>query len=149
MDVREVLKIKARPVHTIRSDESVAAAIRLMAAPTVRAVIITERDHPVGIFTARDVLRSHLKDRAASFAEIKLRDAMTNKLIAAQPEDEVNSVLAMMTKADVHHLPVMEANRVVALLTLSDLAQHQIAALTSELRQLNDYIRDLHSAGQD
>jgi IMP dehydrogenase len=53
-----------------------------------------------------------------------------------------------MTKADITHLPVMEEKRFVGMLTLKDLLEHQIEALTDEIHQLRDYISDLHDAGQ-
>jgi signal-transduction protein with cAMP-binding, CBS, and nucleotidyltransferase domain len=53
-----------------------------------------------------------------------------------------------MTKADITHLPVMEEKRIVGMLTLKDLLEHQIEALTDEIHQLRDYIADLHDAGQ-
>ena len=149
MKVHELLSQKARPVYTISSDQSVDDAINLMIAKKAGALIIIESDHPVGIFAERDVFRAHIKDKSAAFSEIRLKDAMTNKLFTAKTEDEVGSVMSMMIQADIKHLPVMKESKIVGLLTLHDLIEHQIDMLTDELQHLREYIEALHHAGQD
>jgi len=149
MKVHELLSQKARPVYTITGDQTVDDAINLMTAKKAGALIVTEADRPVGIFAERDVFRAHIRDKSAAFSEIRLKDAMTNKLFTAKTEDEVSNVMSMMIQADIRHMPVMKENKVVGLLTLHDLIEHQIAMLTDELQQLREYIEDLHHAGQD
>jgi CBS domain-containing protein len=149
MKVHELLSQKVRPVYTISSDQTVDDAINLMTAEKTGALIVTEADHPVGIFAERDVYRAHIKDKSAAFSEIRLKDAMTNKLFVAKAEDEVSSVMSMMIQAEIKHMPVMEENKIVGMLTLHDLIEHQIDMLTEELQHLREYIEDLHHAGQD
>ena len=149
MKVFELLSQKARPIYTIASHQSVEDAINLMTAENAGALIITESDHPVGIFAERDVFRAHIRDKNAAFSDIQLKDAMTNRWRAAEPEDDVNVVMSMMIKADMKHMPVIKDNKILGILTLNDLIEHQIDALISELHQLKDYINDLHDAGQD
>lgn len=149
MKMHELLSQKARTVYTISSDQTVDDAINLMSAKKTSALIVTEADHPVGIFAERDVFRAHIRDKAAAFSEIRLKDAMTEKLFTAKAEDEVSSVMSMMVQVDIKHLPVIKENKIVGLLTLNDLIEHQIDMLTEELQHLREYIEDLHHAGQD
>jgi len=149
MKVHELLSHKARPVHTIGSDQTVDDAINLMTAKKAGALIVTEADHPVGIFAERDVFRAHIRDKSAAFSEIRLKDAMTNRLFTAKTEDDVGSVMSMMIQADIKHLPVIKENKIVGLLTLHDLIEHQIGMLTDELQHLREYIEALHHAQQD
>lgn len=149
MKVHELLSKKARPVYTISSDQTVDDAINLMTAKKTGALIVTEADHPVGIFAESDVFRAHIKDKSAAFSDIRLKDAMTHKLFTAKREDEITSVMSMMIQADIKHMPVMKENKIVGLLTLHDLIEHQIAMLTEELQHLREYIEALHHAGQD
>jgi IMP dehydrogenase len=142
MKVHELLSHKSRPVHTLNGDQTVDEAINLMTAKKISALIITEGDHPVGIFAERDVFRAHIRD-------ILLKDAMTPKLLMAKMEDEVSTVMTMMIQADIKHMPVIKENEIVGLLTLADLIEHQINMLTDELQHLREYIEDLHRAGQD
>ncbi|MGD9080754.1 MAG: CBS domain-containing protein [Desulfobacterales bacterium] len=149
MKVHELLQVKSRPVYTLSSDQTVDDAINLMTANKVGAVIITEADHPVGVFAERDVFRAHIRDKTAAFNDIPLKDAMAPKLLVAKTGDEISSVMAMMIQADIKHMPVIEENKIVGMLTLADLIEHQINMLTDELHHLRDYIEDLHHAGQD
>jgi IMP dehydrogenase len=149
MKVHELLQLKSRPVYTLSSDQTVDDAINLMTAKKTGALIITEADHPVGVFAERDVFRAHIRDKTAAFTDIQLKDAMTPKLLVAQTEDEISSVMSMMIQADIKHMPVIEENKIVGMLTLADLIEHQINMLTDELHHLRDYIEDLHHAGQD
>ena len=149
MKVQALLREKGRPLHAIAGGRSVADAIGLMAAQGAGALIVTENDRPAGIFTQRDVFRCFLKDRAAVLSEIPLRQAMTDQLITAAPEDDVERVVAVMIKADLRHLPVVEAGNIIALLNINDLIECQMDTLATEIHQLKDYIEDLHEAGRD
>jgi IMP dehydrogenase len=149
MKVHELLLDKSRPVHMLDGEQSVEDAINLMTAQKTSALIITEADHPVGIFAERDVFRAHIRDKTAAFSDIRLKDAMTPKLLMAKMKDPVSAVMAMMIQADIKHMPVVEGNKIVGLLTLADLIEHQINMLTDELHHLKEYIDDLHHAGQD
>ena len=147
--MHELLQLKSRPVYTLSSDQTVDDAINLMTAEKTGALIITEADHPVGVFAERDVFRAHIRDKTAAFTDIQLKDAMTPKLLVAKTEDEISSVMSMMIQADIKHMPVIEEDKIVGMLTLADLIEHQINMLTDELHHLREYIEDLHHAGQD
>ena len=149
MRIGILLKDKARPVQTLASSQTVGDAIELMTLKRVSALIVTENDQPVGIFAERDVLRSYLKSKNALFSNIKLKEAMSADLITACPDDDMYQISATMLKADIKHLPVIEGEKVTALITLNDLMRYQIDSLTEEVHQLKDYITDLHEAGRD
>jgi len=149
LEVLALLKDKARTVLTIASNQTVEDAICLMARGKVSALLVTENDQPAGIFSEGDVCKSLLKNKSAAFSEISLEDAMTCNYLLAEPKDAIATVLDKMIAADITHLPVMEDNKIVGMLTLRELMEHQIASLSDEIHQLNDYIADLHEAGQD
>ena len=148
MHIGELLKTPGR-LHTLRSDRTVEDAIDEMAARQATALIVMDGDTPVGIFAERDVLRCYLRHRPQRFADIPVTGAMTNKLIVAEPQEPISAALAMMVKADIKHLPVVDGGRIVGVVTISELVKHQIGSLTAELHDLKDYIADLHDAGQD
>jgi CBS domain-containing protein len=149
MKVHDLLREKARPVYTIACNQSMADAVNFMSSKKVSALIVTENDQPVGIFAERDVFRYYLRESTIALSEITLQKAMTANLIAADPEDDVERILAVMTKADIKHLPVVKAKKLVGMLTLHDLIEHRIDSLTEENHRLKDYIDDLHDAGWD
>lgn len=149
MAVSDVLKRSARPVLTLERDRSVDDAIDAMSAGKAGALIVTENDRPVGIFSKRDVLRTYLRDKRRSFAAVRLGDAMTDKLISAKPGDAIDMVMQVMLAAGIGHLPVIEDEKVVGLLTAGDLVEYRLAVLDDELHHLKEYIADLHEAGLD
>jgi len=149
MKVQDLFADKNRPVHSIDGNRSVDDAITLMADEKASALVVTKNDQPVGIFAERDVFRYYLRNKSTALSEITLRNAMTDRLIAARPDDEVSRVIAIMVKADIKHLPVIEEKKIIGMLTLNDLIEHQLESLTDEVHQLKDYIEDLHEAGMD
>ena len=149
MKVRDLFGEKIRPVHTIAGHRSVDNAIDFMAAKQATALIVTQMEEPIGIFTDRDVFRCYQRNPDTALSEIAVQNAMTDKLIAAKPEDDISRVMAIMIKADIRHMPVIEENEFFGLLTLNDLTEQQIELLSEEIHQLKDYIDDLHEAGRD
>ena len=149
MEVLALLKDKARTVLKIASNQTVDDAICLMTSGKVSALLVTENDQPAGIFSERDVFHTYLRNKSTAFSEIILENVMTRDLMVAESQDTVIAVTGRMINADMTHLPVMEEKRIIGMLTLKDLMQHQIDSLTAEIHQLKDYIADLHEAGQD
>ncbi len=149
MRVRDAMKQKRCPVHTLPVHLTAEDAIVKMTQQRASALIVMDGDTPVGIFTERDVLRCHVAWRHRRFREMPLREAMTDKLIVARPEDLASSAMAMMIKADIRHLPVVDNQRIVCMLTIADLVKHHVGELTAELHYLQDYITDLQDAVQD
>ena len=149
MEVLALLKDKARRVHTIASSQTVEDAICLMVSGKVSTLLVMENDQPAGIFCERDVVHAYLRNKSTAFTEIILENAMTRNLMVAEPKDTITAVMARMIKANITHLPLIEEKKIVGMLTLKDLMQHQIDSLTDEIHQLKDYIADLHEAGQD
>jgi CBS domain-containing protein len=148
LEVLALLKDKARTVCTITSNHTVDDAVRLMVRCNVSALLVMENDQPAGIFSERDVFQTYLKYKSTAFSEIMLENSVRRNLMVAGPEDAVTEMMARMFKGNIKHLPVMEENKIVGILTLKDLMVHQIEALSDEVHQLKDYIDDLHDAGQ-
>jgi predicted transcriptional regulator len=149
MKVHTILTEISRPVQMIAGDCSIEAAIELMAAKRAGALIVTDNDRPVGIFAKRDVFHCLAKDKNIDLSATTLLSALKTQLITAEPGDEVDQIVAVMRKAHVRHIPVMENKKILGMLQLTDLFEHQIESLTDEINQLNDYIEDLHEAGRD
>ena len=149
MDVLAILKQNSRPLYTIASNHSIHDAIKLMTARKTDALIVTEDDHPDGIFTERDVFRYYLQTEKLPPTETKLSDIITGKLIKVAPTDNITTAINMMIQSDIRHLPVMENERILGILTLKDVVDCQIDLLMDEIQALQDYIDDLHEAAQD
>lgn len=136
-------------VHFLSGDSTVEKALDFMAEKKISALIVTEAEQPVGIFTERDVPRCHFGHRGKPLSEIRLSDVMTNKLITAEPEAEILSTVFMMLQTDIRHLPVVRDEKIIEMLSIRDLIRHQLNSLTTDLEHLQNYLADLQEAGND
>ncbi len=149
MKVHTLLTAISQPVHMIAGDRSIEAAIEMMAAKRTSALIVTDNDQPVGVFAKSDVFRCLAKDKNIDLSAKTLLSALTTKLITAELEDQVDQIVAVMLKARVRHVTVVENKKIRGMLQLTDLLEQHIESLTNELNQLKDYIEDLHDAERD
>ena len=120
LQVKSILKSKKKKIVSLGPDSSVEDAIRLMHKKKISAVVILEKDRPVGIFTERDVVRSYIAKDGKKFSQIPLRDVMTKKLIVAGKNDNLGDIMAIMVKKNIRHLPVIENGKVVNMLSIRD-----------------------------
>jgi len=95
-------------------------AIQLMHKKKISAVMIMEKNRPVGIFTERDVVRSYIAKDGKKFRQIPLRDVMTKKLVVAGKNDNLGDIMAIMVQKNIRHLPVIENGKVVNMLSIRD-----------------------------
>ena len=149
MDVLAILQQKSRPVYTVSINQSVDDAINIMEAKKVSALIVKDKEQPVGLFAERDLFRYYQLERKGRFSDIKIKSAMTNRFISAESTDEIAGLITVMIKSDLEHLAVIENNNIIGLLELKDLVEFQIESLMKEIHLLKEYIDDLHEAGQD
>lgn len=149
MKVQDVLTQKGSSVYTIDVDKTVDDAINEMAAKHISALIVMDAGRPTGIFTERDVLKTHLKFREKPFRDVPVREAMTEKLIIARPDDELNVVMSAMVQADIRHMPVVSEGRLIGVLSIRDIIQQYVGSLRAELTYLQDYISRLEDAQYD
>lgn len=149
MDALTILKQNSRPFYTIASSHSIHDAIKLMAARKTDALIVTEDDHPAGIFTERDVFRYYQQAEDLPPSQTKLSEVITGRLMTVTAADNITTAINMMIQSDIRHLPVVDNEKILGILTLKDVVGCQIDLLTDEIHALQDYIDDLHEAAQD
>ncbi len=140
MIVRDLLNSKGKEIVSIDAASSVEDAIRSMNTRKISAIMVTDKGKTVGIFTERDVVRCYLSSGGKSFKELKIGDFMIRDLMVAVPEDDLNNISAIMVEKNIRHLPVLENNKVVGMLSIRDIIQVQVKKLTSEIHYLKDYI---------
>ncbi len=149
MLIEDFLKEKSSAVFTMEASLFVKDAIDLMVEKEISGLIIMESGRPVGIFTERDVILCYARSNHRPFSEIPVKDAMSKKLIVVTPKDGIDSCISLMIKTGIKHLPVVEHGRIIGILNLCELVQHQVGALSSELHYLEEYLEDLQEAGRD
>jgi CBS domain-containing protein len=140
--VKELLGPANRSIISVSGDQSVAEAINQMVEHEVGALIVVENDKPVGMFTERDVLKCWTARTERPFKDIKISDVMTANMIIAEQDDDLCYVITIMIKNRIRHLPVLEKNRIIAMLSIRDVVKAQVTDLRAENHYLKDYISD-------
>jgi len=138
--VKNLLDSKGKDVVSIDVSSSVEDAIRQMNSRKISAILVTEGEKTVGLFTERDVVRCYMATNGKSFKEVIMKDAMTANLIVADQNDDVCEIMSVMIEKNIRHLPVVEKDRVIGMLSIRDIVQTQVHKLTSEIHYLKDYI---------
>ena len=149
MKLQELLDGEGRGFFSLDASQTAEDAIRLMTKKQVGCVLVTEDEQPVGIFTERDVLHCYVRCQERPYNEIALKEAMTNKLIVGRPEDDVEQTISLMVQADIRHLPIVEGQNVVDVIYICDLLHHQMGTLNTEIRYLEEYLKDMQNAVTD
>ena len=137
--VKHLLDAKGRHIVSISPQASVFDAIRLMADRTVGSLAVIQDDKLVGIVTERDYARKViLKGRSSENTTVA--QIMTDKVISTSSSQSVNDCMATMTERRIRHLPVVEDNRVIGMISIGDLVQAIISDQQEEIEQLEHYI---------
>jgi CBS domain-containing protein len=137
--VKHVLEKKGRDVHTIHPDASVFDALKRMAENDIGSLVVLEGDKLVGIITERHYSREiALKGRTSSGTSV--RDIMSTRVAFVRPEHSVEECMALMTAQAVRHLPVLEHNRVVGIVSIGDMVKSVIDDQKFIIEQLEHYV---------
>jgi IMP dehydrogenase len=120
-----------------------------MAEWKTPALIVVDRDKPLGVLTEGYLLQVCMKSGGMALEGIKAADAMAAEWVIADVEDEIGFRLTTMLQCGIGCLPVVEDGRLVAMLFLRDLVQHRIDELSSELDALHEYLASLQNAIRD
>ncbi len=140
-NIGDLLRAKSGTVHTIGPDETVYAAIERMTAHNIGSLLVVRDGTVLGIVTERDYLRRVALEGRTS-RETPVRDIMTPRVIYVTPEASIEETLALMTEQRVRHLPVMEDDRLVGLVSIGDCVKHGYKQTRVEVRYLKQYIAD-------
>jgi CBS domain-containing protein len=137
--VKELLRNKGSDVFGIGPEESVLAAIKMMADRSVGALLVMKDGDLVGIISERDYARKVIiKGRSSS--DTKVREIMSSPVKSVRPDDTVNTCMMVMTDKHIRHLPVVEGGKVIGVLSIGDLVKQVIEEQQQEIAQLQKYI---------
>ena len=138
--VADILKSKAdQTVQAIGPDDSVFAALQLMADKRIGALLVMQGDAIVGIVTERDYARK-IALKGLTSALTKVRDVMTTSVMFVRPEQTSEECMALMTDNRLRHLPVVRDSKLVGLISIGDLVKDIISEQKFVIEQLEHYI---------
>jgi len=137
--VRQLLDRKDRAVFSVGPETAVLEAIRAMAEHHVGALLVMKGEVLAGIVSERDYARKVIL-LGRSSSDTPVRDIMTTPVLTVSPETSVEQCMQLVTDKRVRHLPVVEAGRVVGMVSIGDLVKALIAAQQQQIEQLESYI---------
>lgn len=137
--VRQLLESKGREVWSISPDATVYDAVKMMAEKQVGALAVTQGEELVGVFSERDYARKVTLEGRSS-RDTTVGDIMTRRVCYAQLDQQVDECMAIMTEKRVRHMPVMEGDRLVGMISVGDLVKSVISEQKFVIEQLENYI---------
>ncbi len=137
--VAQLLAGKPTEIWTIDATQPVLVAIKYMAEKNIGALLVTDQDQLSGIISERDYARKVILQGRSS-RETAISEIMSTHIISVGPDDTIDTCMELMTKHDIRHLPVLERDKLIGVLSIGDLVRATIADQQQTIEQLSGYI---------
>ena len=134
-----ILNQKQREIFSVSPDATVLEAIQMLADKNVGALLVLEGEKLVGMFSERDYTRKVVL-RGKRSRETKVSEIMSTELQVTHPQEGVETCLRLMTDKRIRHLPVLEGEKLVGLISIGDLVKWVIATQSAAIAHLESYI---------
>jgi CBS domain-containing protein len=141
-----ILSQKSKDIFSIRSDAMVFEALEIMDEKNVGALLVMDGDRLNGIISERDYTRKVFL-RGKRSRETKISEIMSTNVTVTHPREPVEKCLRLMTDKHIRHLPVVEGDQVVGVISIGDLVKHVISCQQAAIAHLENYIHGGYAAG--
>ena len=140
MTVKAILSRKGHAVVTIAPSATLAEATKLLGERRIGAVIVVDADQRViGMLSERDIVRT-LATRGAATLQASVDEIMTRRVVTCSEADTVNEIMERMTAGKFRHVPVVEGERLVAVVSIGDVVKYRLEEMERESSAMRDYI---------
>ena len=140
MSVRAILRTKGQRVVTVRQDAPIDDVVAVLSREKIGAVVVSDDGATVaGLLSERDIIRG-LSEHGTKLPSLTARDLMTRSITHANPDMPILHVLDVMTQGRFRHMPVIEAGRLVGMVSIGDAVKARLDILESEAIHMKDYI---------
>ena len=119
MRVKKLLEAKGSQVYTVSPDATVYDALKLMSEKEIGALVVVENGKMLGIFSERDYARKVIL-KGKNSQETLVKEIMTTNVLHASPKQKIRKCLSLMTKNHFRHLPIMEDDQLVGIISIED-----------------------------
>jgi len=140
MTVRAILDTKGHQIVSVEPEAKLSAAINTLGERKIGAVLVMSKGSIEGILSERDIVRA-LGERGAGVLDQPVREVMTRKVVSCRQSDTVAAIMEMMTMGKFRHLPVVEGERVVGLISIGDIVKWRVQEYENEQEALRTYIK--------
>mgnify|MGYP000412763338 CR=1 FL=1 len=139
--VSKVLEAKGRDIVAVRPDDTIATVVGVLRDKRIGAVLVTDDAGAlVGILSERDIVRE-LSDVGKSCLDQPVSAYMTSKLVTCTSKDTAQDILGTMTEGRFRHMPVMDGDAMIGLISIGDVVKAQLAVLAMEKEALEGMIK--------
>ena len=137
--VRHILESKGGNIWSVSPDATVYDALKLMAEKNLGAVMVLSGDKLVGIFSERDYARKIIL-KGKSSKETTVEEIMTPEVVTVEAKNSIEECMGLMTNKRIRHLPVLESEKVVGVVSIGDIVKAIISEQEYTIKQLENYI---------
>lgn len=137
--VGQVLERKGSKVYSVAQDATILEALAVMSEHDIGAVLVLDGDRLLGIFSERDYARKVVLKGLVS-RDVQVTQLMTPDPRTVKPSSTVEEVMNMMTENRFRHLPVVENDRLVGIVTIGDMVKSMVLQQERTIRELSNYI---------
>jgi CBS domain-containing protein len=137
--IGQLLQGKGTGLCTVSSDTSLYDALKEMADKNIGSLLVVDNGKLSGILTERDFVRKMILQGKSSH-ETRVREIMTDRVVCVQPKNTVEECMALMTDKRTRHLPVIENDELIGVLSIGDLVKEMISEQQFMIKQLESYI---------
>lgn len=138
--IKVVLDTKAQVIRSISPEATVFDALKLMAKFDVGALLVMDRGNLAGIISERDYARKIVL-LGKSSPETTVREIMSTEVVCTTPQNTVSEAMAVMTARATRHLPVLDSNEIVGVVSIGDMVKAIILEQEFVIDQLEHYIQ--------
>jgi len=132
--VRQLLQMKGNAVWCVDPHVSVYEALRLMADKNVGALVVTENDKVVGILSERDYARKVVLQGKTS-RDVPVSEIMSSPVFSVHPDQTVEECMDLMTRKHIRHLPVVDGEELVGMISIGDVMRDILYRQREELKK--------------
>jgi len=140
INVKQCLDQKPQVVISVRSDDMVVAALKLMRDNRVRAVLVIDDDRLVGIVSQGDCAIKVLLP-GLDAASTCVRDVMTPDPVTVKPEDPLEACMGLISKRGFRHLPVVKGDKIIGVVSIGDIVKENVRHMGQQIGFLETYIK--------
>jgi len=138
-NVNKLLKCKATEIWNIAPDETVYRALEVMKEKNIGALVVVKDEQLIGILSERDYARKITLESKSS-KETLVMDIMTRRVCYTTPEQNIEECMVLMTEKKIRHLPVLENNKLIGMISLGDVVKEIIQDQKHKIKELENYI---------
>ena len=140
MTLYEILRVKGSRVWTIREDQTVDEALRILVHQKIGALpVLDDEKRLVGIISERDIVRG-CYENGRGLASMPVSWLMTRRVITAEPEDEVSEIMEVMTGNRIRHVPVVRDGRLQGIVSIGDVVKSLLSDSRHQIQYLKEFI---------